>query len=128
MCCSFVIPFFCLVLGIFFNSPTIPTIKQGLSDVLLFVIPFVFDLESIFQQSYPIPTYKAGLLSDVLLFCDSFLCLSIFFNSPTQFPPKQGLSDVLLFVIPFLCLVLEYFQQSYPIPTYKAGIECAALL
>jgi hypothetical protein len=31
------------------------------------------------------------------------------------------------FVIPSLRLVLEYFQQSYPIPTYKAGIEwCAA--
>jgi hypothetical protein len=36
---------------------------------------------------------------------------------------KQGLSDVLLFVI-----IHVLFQQSYPIPTYKAGIEwCAAL-
>jgi hypothetical protein len=33
---------------------------------------------------------------------------------------KQGLSDVLLFVIPRVGLI---FQQSYPIPTYKAGIE-----
>jgi hypothetical protein len=54
MCCSFVIPFFVLVLRVFFNSPTqFPPIKQGLSDVLLFVIPFfVFGLKSIFQQSY----------------------------------------------------------------------------
>jgi hypothetical protein len=58
-----------------------------------FVIPSLC-LVGIFQQSYPIPTYKAGL-SDVLLFCDSFLVF--------------GLKSI--------------FQQSYPIPTYKAGIE-----
>jgi hypothetical protein len=55
---------------------------------------------------------KAGL-SDVLLFCDSFLVFvpeyfstvllqflpmkRVFFNSPTQFHLKAGLSDVLPF-------------------------------
>jgi hypothetical protein len=36
MCCSFVILSFCLVLRVFFNSPTIPTYKAGIGDVLLF--------------------------------------------------------------------------------------------
>jgi hypothetical protein len=85
--------------------------------------PFLCLVLRVFQQSYPFPPIKQGL-SDVLLFCDSFLVfvLRVFFNSPTQFPPiKQGLSDVLLFVIPFFVFGLKsIFQQSYPIPTYES--------
>jgi hypothetical protein len=33
---------------------------------------------------------------------------------------KAGIEDVLLFVI---SCVKSIFQQSYPIPTYEAGIE-----
>jgi hypothetical protein len=36
VCCSFVIPFLCLVLGIFQQSYPFLPMKQGLSDVLLF--------------------------------------------------------------------------------------------
>jgi hypothetical protein len=60
--------------------------------------------------------------------CCSFLIfrVRVFFNSPTNHLWKQGLSDVLLFC-DYTCL--KYFQQSYPIPTYEAGVEwCAALL
>jgi hypothetical protein len=90
-------------------------------------------------------------LSDVLLFCDSFLFvfgLKIFFNS-LPISTYESISDVLLFcdslclvlvfstVLPFppikqglsdvawilsLCLVL-YFSTVLPISTYKAGLS-----
>jgi hypothetical protein len=78
MCCS--ISFFVLV---FFNSPTFPPIKQGLSDVLLFVISRV---RVFFNSTYP-PTYEAGL-SDVLLF--DVTCWSIFQQS---YPPTYESRD-----------------------------------
>jgi hypothetical protein len=47
--------------------------KAGLSDVLLFVIPFfVFGLRVFFNSPTQFHLWKQGL-SDVLLFCDSFL-------------------------------------------------------
>jgi hypothetical protein len=118
--------------------------KQGLKCAAL----LWFHVLGIFQQSYNSPMSK---LSDVLLFCDCFLLWLMFFNSPTQFPPISGIEwCAALLWLP----VLEYFQQSYPIPksrdwvmccsfvtcvrvyffkstipTYEAGIEwCAALL
>jgi hypothetical protein len=49
----------------------------------------------------------------------------LFFNSLPNSTYKAGIGDVLLFcVIPFFVFGLKsIFQQSYPIPTYKAGIE-----
>jgi hypothetical protein len=57
---------------------------------------------------------KQGL-SDVLLFCDSFLFvfgLKIFFNSPTISTYEAGISDVLLFVIPFIVFGLKSIFNS----------------
>jgi hypothetical protein len=86
-----------------------------------FVIPFfVF---GIFQQSYPISTYEG--LSDVLLFCDSFLYvwLRYFQQSLPNFYLKAGLSDVLLLCDSFLLFGLKsIFQQSHFLPM-KAGLS-----
>jgi hypothetical protein len=66
---------------------------------------------------------KAGL-SDVLLFCDSFLYVWSFFQQSYPISTYEaGLSDVLLFCDSFLLFGLIIFQQSYPISTYEAGIE-----
>jgi hypothetical protein len=82
--------FLCLVLRVFFNSPTnFHLWKQGLSDVLL-----------------------CGFLS-LCLVLEYFSTVL-----PNSLPMKVGLSDVLLFVIPFTCLVKSIFQQSY-LPTWK---------
>jgi hypothetical protein len=74
MCCSFVIPFFTFGLRDFFNSPTqfLP-MKAGIEWCAALCVPFfVFGLRY-FQQSYNF--YLWSRLSDVLLFCDSFLCV-----------------------------------------------------
>jgi hypothetical protein len=47
--------------------------KAGIGDVL-FVIPFFVLILRVFFNSPTIPTYEAGCC-DVLLFCDSFLCV-----------------------------------------------------
>jgi hypothetical protein len=79
--------------------------KQGLSDVLLllFVIPFfVFGLKSIFN-SPTISTWSRSWV--LLLCDSFFVFgLKSIFNSPTQYLWKQGLSDVLLFCDSFLCV------------------------
>jgi hypothetical protein len=50
-------------------------------------------LKSIFQPTFP--PMKAGL-SDVLLLCDSFLCVCLsIFQQSHFYPMKAGLSDVL---------------------------------
>jgi ABC-type uncharacterized transport system permease subunit len=87
-CAAFVIPFFMFGLKSIFNSPTIPTYESrdwvmccSLWFLSLCLVLEYFSkqstwfhlLKGIFQQSYPI-SMKAGL-SDVLLFCDSFLCV-----------------------------------------------------
>jgi hypothetical protein len=79
----------CLVLRVFFNSPTqFYPWKQGLSDVLPFVIPLVFGLKSIFNSPTQFLPMKAGIE-----WCAAPLItfgLVIFFNSPTQFLPMKA--------------------------------------
>jgi hypothetical protein len=144
MCCSFVIT----CVRVFFNSPTqFHLWSRDWGDVLLFdsCVRVFFSLPNshlwsrdwvmccsfvitrvrvFFNSPTQFPPMKQGL-SDVLLFCDYTRVKSIF-NSPTQFPPmKQGL----VMCCSFCDYMCDLFQQSYPIPTYKAGIEwCAALL
>jgi hypothetical protein len=114
MCCSLWFLLLCLVLRVFFNSPTpFSPMKAGIEWCCSFVIPFLFGLKSIFQQSYPIPTYESRDWCAALLWFLSCVCLRVFFNSPTQFSPmKAGLSDVLLFCDSSLRFVLRVFFNS----------------
>jgi hypothetical protein len=49
------------------------------------------------------------------------------FNSPTQFLPIGWVMCCSLWFLS-LCLVLEYFQQSYPIPTYRDWVMCCFVI
>jgi hypothetical protein len=129
MCCSFVIPFFVFGLKVFFNSPTqfLP-MKAGIEwcAALLWFLSLCLVLE--YFNSPTIPTYKAGL-SDVLLFCDSFLCVwswSIFQQSYPILPMKAGWCAALLWFLS-LCLVLGIFNSPTQFLPMKAGIECDVL-
>jgi hypothetical protein len=99
----FVIPL-CLVLRVFFNSPTISTYEAGIEwcAALLWFLSFVFGLRVYFQQSYPISTYESRIewCAALLWFLSLRLVLSIF-NSPTISTYKAGI-DVLLFCDSFL--------------------------
>jgi hypothetical protein len=76
MCCSLWFRFFCLVLRVFFNSPTFYLWKQDWVMCCSFVIPFfVFGLKYFFQQLQFLPM-KAGI-GDVLLLCDSFFTFGL---------------------------------------------------
>jgi hypothetical protein len=91
----------CLVLE-YFSTVLISTYERGWwCAALLWFLSLRLVLRVFFIPNFYL--WKQGL-SDVLLFCDSFLCLvlRVFFNSPTQFLPMKGLSDVLLFCDSFL--------------------------
>jgi hypothetical protein len=105
----------CLVLRVFFNSPTqFPPMKAGDWVMCCSLIPF-FVFVLVFFNSPTIPTYE----SRDWVMCCSFVIpffvfgLKVFFNSPTQFHLwKQGLSDVLFLWFLSLCLVLRVFFNS----------------
>jgi hypothetical protein len=89
----------------------------------------LFGLKSIFN-SPTISTYESR---DWVMCCSfvipffTFGLKSIFQQSYNSYLSRSWWCAALLWFLS-LCLVLEYFQQSYPISTYKAGIEwCAAL-
>jgi hypothetical protein len=133
MCCSFVIPFFVFGLRVFFNSPTqfLPMTGIEWCAALLWFLSLRLVLEyfSTVLQFLPI----SRELSDVLLFCDSFLVfgLGIFQQSYPFLPMKAGIEwCAALLWFPFFVFGLKsIFQQSYPILPMKAGIEwCAALV
>jgi hypothetical protein len=118
MCCSLWFLSLCLVLRVFFNSPTI----SHLTGIEWCAALLWFHVFEYFSTVLQFPTYEQGL-SDVLLFVIAALLwfgVRVFF-SPTQFPPmKQELVMCCLFVIPRLRV---FFQQSYPIPPIKQGLS-----
>jgi hypothetical protein len=119
----FVIPFF-VYLSIFQQSYPIPTYesRDWVMCCSLWFLSLVF-FKSIFQQSPPMSRDWV-----MCCLCDLFQFYSYIFQQSYPFPPMQGLSDVLLFCDSSLCLVLRVFSTVLPISTLKAGIEwCAAL-
>jgi hypothetical protein len=51
------------------------------------------------------------------------MCWRYFFNSLPNSTYKAEIGDAALLWFLSLCLVLEYFQQSYPIPPMKQGLS-----
>jgi hypothetical protein len=91
----------CLVLE-YFSTVLISTYEE-VGDVLLFVIPFfTFGLKSIFFTQFLPMKAGIEWCAALLWFLSLRLVLRVFFNSPTQFLPMKGLSDVLLFCDSFL--------------------------
>jgi hypothetical protein len=129
MCCSFVIPFFCLVLKVFFSPiSTYESRDWVMCCSLWFLSRLVL---RVFFNS-PISTYEKQGLSDVLLFVIPFFVfgLRVFFNSPTQFLPiKAGIEwcAALLWFLS-LCLVLRVFSTVLP-NTYESRdwVMCCSL-
>jgi hypothetical protein len=79
--------------------------KQGLSDVLLFVIPSVFGLKSIFNSPTQFLPMKAGDWVMCCSFVIPFFVFGLrVFSTVLISTYKQGLSDVLLLCDSFLCV------------------------
>jgi hypothetical protein len=101
----FVIPFFVFGLKSIFNSPTNSYLwKQGLVMCCSLWFLSLCLSKSIFNSPTQFLPMKAGIEWCAALVIPFFVFgLRVFFNSP-QFLWKQGLSDVLLFCDSFLCV------------------------
>jgi hypothetical protein len=98
-CAAFVIPL-CLILRVFFNSPTHSHLSRDwVMCCSLWFLSLCWVLEY-FQQSYPFPpiSREGWVMCCSLWFLSCVFSDKSIFQQSTQFLPiKQGLSDVLLF-------------------------------
>jgi hypothetical protein len=129
MCCSLWFPL-CLVLRVFFNSPTQFLPMKADWVMLLFVIPFLCVYPKMFfQQSYQFLPMKAGIEWCAALLWFLLRLVLRFFNSPTQFLPMKAGIDVCLCDSFFVFGLKSIFQQSYPISTHESRdwVMCCSL-
>jgi preprotein translocase subunit SecG len=94
----------CLVLRVFFNSPTHSTYESRDWWCAALCDSFGFGLKSIFQQSTQFLPMSRLVMLLFLWFLSLCLVLEYFSTVLPNLPMKAGLSDVLLFCDSFLCV------------------------